>query len=92
MNLELNEDKNYDINDPKRYNFSHSGDPLIKPKKEYYNEMYISVHDTNGALIRKYNGRFAIIEQTANKIEFEDENKKRHLIIISSGMIIVDQK
>lgn len=92
MNPHLNEDKKYNINDPNRYNFTLSGEPEKPIEREFYSNMSIVVYGINGVPRISYEGKFAIIEQSANRIVFEDENKKRHIILASTGMVIVDQK
>ena len=62
-------------------------------KSEWGNglERSVEVYDVNGNLIKKYEGKFDI-EYDSDRIRFDDENGKRHVIYYKTGTIIVDEK
>ena len=62
-------------------------------KSEWNNglERSVEVYDINGDLIKKYEGKFDI-DYDSDRIRFDDENGKRHIIYYKTGAIIVDEK
>lgn len=74
-------------------NYSLSGEPLKQPvNKTTYIDNIITIYDINGKVIKQYRGRYAILEHTDAKIVFESENKHKHTIHISNGVVTIDQK
>ena len=65
-------------------------------KKDIYGEKYvdsvITIHDIKGYIVKKYEGKYWITQSSEHKVVFEDENNHRHMILISTGSIIIDQK
>ena len=66
------------------------------PKKDVYTEKYIdtiiTIYDISGVVVKKYEGKYWIIDTSSQKVIFEDENKHRHIIQIATGSITIDQK
>lgn len=54
-------------------------------------ERTIEVYDINGKLIKSYSGKFDI-DYDSERIKFDDENGKRHVIYYTTGTIIIDEK
>ena len=50
----------------------------------------VKVYDVNGKLIQEYDGKFDI-EYDDDRIVFDDENNKRHIIYYPTGTIIIDE-
>ena len=74
-------------------NYTLSGEPSKRPEnKTVYIDNIITIYDINGKVIKQYRGRYAILEHTDSKIVFESENKHRHAIHISNGIVTIDQK
>ena len=71
-----------------------SGEPTKKKvvDKTGYIDNIITIYDINGNIIKKYEGKFAILEHTDSKLIFQIENGKKHTIHISTGLITIDQK
>jgi hypothetical protein len=53
-------------------------------------ERTVSIYDINGNIIKEYTGTFDI-EHDANRILFDDENGKRHIIYNTTGTVIIDE-
>jgi hypothetical protein len=53
-------------------------------------ERTVSVYDINGNIIKEYTGIFDI-EYDDNRILFDDENGKRHIIYYTTGTVIIDE-
>lgn len=52
----------------------------------------VSVYDVSGGLIAEYEGTFDIdVSTDKNRVIFDDENGKRHVIYYTTGTIIVDE-
>ena len=51
----------------------------------------VTVYDINGKEIAKYEGKFDV-EYDAERIKFDDEEGKRHIIYYTTGTIIIDEK
>ena len=51
----------------------------------------IKVYDVDGDLIQEYDGKFDITYDE-NRIMFDDENGKRHIIYYPTGTVIIDEK
>ena len=48
------------------------------------------MYDMNGGLIQEYSGKFDI-DYDDDRIIFDDENNKRHVIYYPTGTIIIDE-
>ena len=53
-------------------------------------ERTVTVYDINGSPIKSYTGRFDV-DYDGNRIIFDDENDKRHIIYYPTGTVIVDE-
>lgn len=51
----------------------------------------VTVYDINGKVISKYEGKFDV-EYDSDRIKFDDEEGKRHIIYYTTGTIIIDEK
>ena len=51
----------------------------------------INVYDMNGDIIKTYDGKFDV-EIENQKIKFDDANGKRHIIVVGSGTVCIDDK
>lgn len=62
-------------------------------KSEWRNglERTVEVYDVNGNLIKRYEGKFDV-ERDDDRIKFDDENGKRHIIYVKTGTVFVDEK
>lgn len=54
-------------------------------------EREVTVYDVNGKVIKRYDGRFDV-DYDDNRIIFDDENGKRHVIYYPTGTVIIDEK
>ena len=54
-------------------------------------ERVVRIYDVNGELIEKYEGKFDV-EYDSDRILFDDENGKRHVIYYSTATVIIDEK
>lgn len=54
-------------------------------------ERIVTVYDVNGQQIQKYEGKFDV-DYDDNRIIFDDENGKRHVIYYPTGTVIIDEK
>lgn len=54
-------------------------------------ERSVSVYDALGNEIQYYEGKFDV-EHIDDKVMFDDENGKRHIIYYTTGTVIVDEK
>ena len=50
----------------------------------------VEVYDATGNLLKSYSGKFDI-DYDDNRIIFDDENNKRHVIYYPTGTVIVDE-
>lgn len=70
-----------------------SGKRAIKTQRSDFDDglkRTISVYDIEGDLIKEYSGKFDI-GYDGNKILFDDENNKRHIIYYPTGTVIIDE-
>ncbi len=51
----------------------------------------VTVYDVNGKEIQKYEGKFDVAYDS-NRIKFDDEQGKRHIIYYTTGTITIDEK
>ena len=54
-------------------------------------EREVRVYDVDGELIQSYAGKFDVVHDE-NRILFDDEDGKRHVIYYPTGTIIIDEK
>ena len=76
------------------YNNTASGKRAYKTQESNFNngiERIVEVYDAPGNLLKTYNGKFDI-SYDDNRIIFDDENGKRHVIYYPTGTVIVDEK
>lgn len=50
----------------------------------------VKIYDINGKLIKEYNGKFDITYNN-DRILFDDENGKRHIVYYPTGTVIIDE-
>lgn len=50
----------------------------------------VSIYDATGNLLKQYTGKFDI-DYTSERIMFDDENNKRHVIYFKNGTVFVDE-
>lgn len=70
-----------------------SGLPTTKrqiDKTAYINNI-ITLYDINGKVVKKYEGRFAILHHDSHVIIFQKEDGEKHTIHISTGFVTIDQ-
>ena len=76
------------------YNNTASSKRAYKSQESNFNygiERTVEVYDATGNLLKTYNGKFDI-DYDDNRIIFDDENGKRHVIYYPTGTVIVDEK
>lgn len=76
------------------YNGTESGKREIKDWKSNTSggiTRIVTVYDINGKVISKYEGKFDV-EYDSDRIKFDDEEGKRHIIYYSTGTVIIDEK
>ena len=54
-------------------------------------ERTVTVYDFDGDIIQQYSGKFDV-EYNSERIKFDDENGKRHIIYYTTGTVIIDEK
>lgn len=76
------------------YNKTEAGKRAFKSQESNFNngiERTVEVYDATGNLLKTYNGKFDI-DYDDNRIIFDDENGKRHVIYYPTGTVVVDEK
>lgn len=76
------------------YNCTAAGKRAFKSQESNFNdgiERIVEVYDATGNLLKKYEGKFDI-DYDDDRIIFDDENGKRHVIYYPTGTVIVDEK
>lgn len=76
------------------YNNTAAGKRAYKSQESNFNygiERTVEVYDATGNLLKTYEGKFDI-DYDDNRIIFDDENGKRHVIYYPTGTVIVDEK
>lgn len=53
-------------------------------------ERTVTVYDFDGDIIQQYSGKFDV-DYDSERIKFDDENGKRHVIYCTTGTVIVDE-
>ena len=54
-------------------------------------ERTVTVYDIDGDVIQEYSGKFDV-DYDSERIKFDDENGKRHVIYYTTGTVIIDEK
>jgi hypothetical protein len=54
-------------------------------------ERTVKVYDIKGEIIAEYEGKFDV-DHNQNRIIFDDENGKRHIIYYNMATVIIDEK
>ena len=70
-----------------------SGKRAVKTQESNFNkgiEREVKVYDVNGELIKEYKGKFDV-DYDSDRIIFDDENNKRHVIYYTTGTVIIDE-
>ena len=76
------------------FNSTATGRRAFKSQESNFNngiERIVKVYDVNGKLITEYDGKFDITYND-DRILFDDENGKRHVIYYPTGTVTVDEK
>lgn len=76
------------------FNNTADGARQLKSQQSNFNggiERTVTVYDVNGQQIQKYEGKFDV-DYDDNRIIFDDENGKRHVIYYPTGTVIIDEK
>ena len=76
------------------FNNTASGKRAFKTQESNFNdgiERMVKVYDINGELIVEYDGKFDITYDD-DRILFDDENGKRHIIYYPTGTVVIDEK
>lgn len=53
-------------------------------------ERTVTIYDIDGNLIKEYSGKFDV-DYDSERIRFDDENGKRHVIYYTTGTVIIDE-
>lgn len=70
-----------------------AGRRAMKSQQSNFNggiERNVRVYDVNGGLIQEYSGKFDV-DYDNDRIIFDDEKGKRHIIYYPTGTIIIDE-
>lgn len=76
------------------YNNTESGKRALKSQESNFNsgiERAVTIYDVNGKVIKQYEGRFDV-EYDDDRILFDDENGKRHVVYYTTGTVAIDEK
>ena len=76
------------------FNNTAAGRRAYKSQESNFNngiERVVRVYDVNGQLITEYDGKFDITYDN-DRILFDDQNGKRHVIYYPTGTVTVDEK
>ncbi len=76
------------------YGNTESGKRAMKTQESNFNsgiERVVKVYDMNGGLIAEYSGKFDV-DYDNDRIIFDDENGKRHIIYYPTGTVIIDEE
>ena len=76
------------------YGNTQSGKRAFKSQESNFGdgiERIVKVYDVNGQLITEYDGKFDITYDD-DRILFDDENGKRHVIYYPTGTVIIDER
>ena len=76
------------------YRSTESGKRALKSQESNFNqgiERKVEVYDVDGDLIKTYEGKFDV-DYDSDRIIFDDEDGKRHVIYYPTGTVIIDEK
>ncbi len=76
------------------FNHTAAGKRAFKSQESNFNngiERTVEVYDATGNLLKSYSGKFDVAYDE-NRIIFDDENNKRHVIYYPTGTVIIDEK
>lgn len=76
------------------YNNTESGKRALKSQESNFNsgiERTVTIYDVNGKVIKQYEGKFDV-EYDDDRILFDDENGKRHVVYYTTGTVAIDEK
>ena len=76
------------------YNNTASGKRALKSQESNFGdgiERTVKVYDVNGQLITEYDGKFDITYDD-DRILFDDEKGKRHVIYYPTGTVVIDER
>lgn len=76
------------------YNNTESGKRALKSQESNFNsgiDRIVTIYDVNGKVIKQYEGRFDV-EYDDDRILFDDENGKRHVVYYTTGTVAIDEK
>ena len=76
------------------YNNTADGKRAFKSQESNFGdgiERTVKVYDVDGELITEYDGKFDITYDD-DRILFDDENGKRHIIYYPTGTVVIDEK
>lgn len=76
------------------YNNTESGKRALKSQESNFNsgiERTVTIYDVNGKVIKQYEGKFDV-EYDDDRILFDDENGKRHVVYYMTGTVAIDEK
>lgn len=71
-----------------------SGERIVKDTKSNITggiERVVTVYDIDGEVIKQYEGKFDV-GYDSERIKFDDENGKRHIIYYTTGTVTIDEK
>lgn len=75
------------------YQNTESGKRALKSQESNFNagiERRVEVYDMEGELIKEYEGKFDVTYDD-DRILFDDEKGKRHVIYYSTGTVVIDE-
>lgn len=70
------------------------GKRAMKSQESNFNggiERTVKVYDIKGEIIAEYEGKFDV-DYNENRIIFDDENGKRHIIYYNTATVVIDEK
>lgn len=76
------------------YGSTEAGKRAFKTQKSNFEggiEREVRVYDVDGELIQSYAGKFDVVHDE-NRILFDDEDGKRHVIYYPTGTVIIDER
>ena len=76
------------------YGNTQSGKRAMKTQQSNFEEgleRTVRVYDIEGDLIQEYSGKFDV-DYDAERIIFDDDNGKRHIIYYSTATVFIDEK
>ena len=71
-----------------------TGKRALKSQKSDFSggiERTVTVYNIDGEVIKTYSGKFDV-DYNSERIIFDDENDKRHIIYYTTGTVVIDEK